>query len=139
MARFLFFALLLLVLYAVWKTAQRRRQAAVAAPAALKKPLNPAQQILFARLQAALPSALIMVQPALGQLLALPDPHLAQTLVDFAVCRKDSSPIGVVLLDTQAQHPALEQAVTQAGLKYAHFRSEPLPSEQELRDALGFL
>jgi hypothetical protein len=139
MTKFLFFAVLLLALFMLFKVSKRRNQLPTAAPGALKKPLSPAQQLLFARLQGALPSTLIMVQPSLGQLVELPENKLAQTLFDFAVCRKDSSPLGVVLLDASAHSPALEQAVTQAGLKYAHFRADHLPTEQELRDALGFL
>jgi hypothetical protein len=63
---------------------------------------------------------------------------LAKTVVDFAICRKDSSPLGVVLLDADYAD-ALEEWITQTGLKCARFKSSALPDEQQIRDVLGFL
>jgi hypothetical protein len=84
---------------------------------------------------------MILVRPALGQLLSGQNEAarsaLAQRFVDFAICRRDSTPIGVVMLDRA--DAGIEPLVTRAGLRYAAFRSAKPPSEREIREALGFL
>ncbi|CAN5268521.1 hypothetical protein BH09PSE6_BH09PSE6_33110 [soil metagenome] len=104
-------------------------------------PLSEAQQRIFTRLQSAMPSTMILVHPALSQLLNGRDDGsrsvLERRFVDFAVCRRDSTPIGVVMLDDA--DASTEALVKRAGLRYATFRSHPLPSEREIRDALGFI
>lgn len=143
MSRILFFALILFLGYLLWKKIRSGKTASVknAHPAVLKQPLSPAQQSLFARLQNALPSTLIMVQPALSQLVQTPgmSQDLAQTLVDFAICRRDSTPIGVVQLDDAQNAEAVEQCMNEAGLKYVRFSSTKLPDDQQIRNALDFL
>ncbi len=144
MAKFLLLALFGVVAYLFWKKMQSGttvRDDRATPAAVLKRPLNEAQQALFLRLQNALPSTLIMVQPAVTQLVHAPDldTRTAATLVDFAVCRKDSSPLGVVQLDAGMPNDALEQYLSRAGLKVVRFKSSALPTEQQIRDAFGFL
>ncbi len=143
MAKFLLLLLLGIAAYVFWKKMRRPERHESNPPPEglqLKRPLSAAQQALFAKLQSALPSTLIMVQPALSQLVSADGMNqtLAKTVVDFAICRKDSSPLGIVLLD--ADHAdALEQWVIQAGLKCARFKSSSLPDEQQIRDVFGFI
>jgi hypothetical protein len=142
MAKFLLLLLLGLAAYLFWKKTQRSERLNSRSPpvGVLKRPLSTTQQALFAKLQNALPSTMIMVQPTLSQLVSADSMNqsLAKTVVDFAICRKDSSPLGVVLLDADYAD-ALEQWVTQTGLKCARFKSSSLPDEQQIRDVFGFL
>jgi hypothetical protein len=142
MAKFFLLLLLAVAAYVFWKKMQRQKRLDSSSPpvGVLKRPLSAAQQTLFSKLQSALPSTMIMVQPALSQLVSADGMNqtLAKTVVDFAVCRKDSSPLGVVLLDADYAD-ALEQWITQTGLKCARFKSSALPDEQQIREVLGFL
>lgn len=105
---------------------------------ALRKPLTPAQRDLFARLQTALPSTMLMVQPALSQLIETHGDD-AELMPDFAVCKRDASPIGIVILDAEPASQRIETLAAAAGLRVAHFRSTRLPNDQDIKDALGFL
>ncbi len=143
MGKFLLLLLVGFIAYLFWKKMQGSGQLNTrSAPTGLqiRRPLSEAQQALFIRLQNALPSTMIMVQPALSQLISAQGLHsaLEKTLVDFAICRQDSSPLGVVLLDAH-NADALEQWITQTGLKCARFKSSSLPDEQKIREAFGFL
>jgi hypothetical protein len=143
MGKFLLLLALALVAYLFWKKMQATHRLDGSSPPfklPLKRPLSAAQQTLFVRLQTALPSTMIMVQPALSQLISAESmhPEWSTIMVDFAICRKDSSPLGIVFLDSD-QANNLEPWVTQTGLKSAFFKSSSLPNEQEIRDAFGFL
>jgi hypothetical protein len=144
MGKFLLLLLVGFVAYLFWKKMQGSsllNPRTVPTGLQIKRPLSEAQQALFIRLQNALPSTMIMVQPALSQLISAQQgmhSALEKTLVDFAICRQDSSPLGVVLLDAD-NADTLEKWITQTGLKCARFKSSSLPDEQKIRDAFGFL
>lgn len=147
MARLIFFAVLAFAAFLFWKKLQKpslrrppRDDGPAPAQAAARKALTDHQQALYSRLQSALPSTMLLVQPTLGQVVdtGADAARFSNVPIDFAVCRKDSTPIGVVVLDDQVG-PAVEQAVTRAGLRFARFRSGHLPDEREIKDALGFL
>ncbi len=133
---------MLVVMWAKRALAQRdARLEDASVSTAPRTPLSKAEQRLFGRLQSAMPSTMILVRPALAQLLEGRDDGsrraLAQHTVDFAVCGRDSTPIGVVEVDPS--DASVEPLVRRAGLRYAAFRSARLPSEREIRDAFGFL
>lgn len=144
------FLLLIALAFAAWlfwkkfnaPAVRRDEQGSGRAPARAlpRKALDEAQQAMYARLQAALPSTMVLVQPALGQIVdtGADASRFADVLVDFAVCSKDSTPIGVVVLDDRVDS-AVEGAVTAAGLRFARFSSAHLPDTQAIKDALGFL
>jgi hypothetical protein len=102
-----------------------------------RRVLTQAQQVCLAELQAALSSTLILVQPRLDQILNPAPVHLASRTLDFAVCSKDSTPIAVVMLDSDDR--AIEEAIANAGLRFANFHSHRLPDAQTMRATLGFL
>ena len=108
--------------------------------AVARRALDEAQQAMYARLQTALPSTMVLARPALGQIIDTGGDaaRFAEVALDFAVCRKDSSPIGVIVLDDRVSD-AVEQTVLAAGLRFARFRSARLPGEEEIKEAMGFL
>ncbi len=105
-----------------------------------RRALDEAQQALYARLQSALPSTMVLARPALGQIIdtGADAARFAEVRLDFAVCRKDSSPIGVIALDDRVSE-TVEQTIRTAGLRFARFRSARLPDEDEIKEAMGFL
>jgi hypothetical protein len=145
--KFLFFALVGLVIWAILKKVQNPRRDLPSdevhrsgqhnASATPRRALNPAQQECHARLQSALSSMMILVQPRVDQLLNNAPAALASRIVDFAICGKDSLPIAVVSIDVH--DPDLDRFFTNAGLRFANFRSTRLPDDQTIRETLGFL
>lgn len=135
------------VAFMLWKKMNaptvRRAEHGTGAPpdrAVARRALDDAQQAMYARLQSALPSTMVLARPTLGQIVdtGADAGRFAEVQLDFAVCRKDSSPIGVVVIDDRVSD-AVEQAVRAAGLRFARFRSARLPDEDEIKEALGFL
>jgi len=133
--KLLFLLLVIAVVYLIWKK-NARPIVAMRAPT-LKRPLDEHQRQLFARLQAALPSALILAQPSVGQLVDSDDAALADGQLDFAVLGRDARPIGVAVLGSI--DPRHETLLTAAGLRVACFKPGALPDEQQIRDAFGYL
>lgn len=143
--KFILLALLGFMAFLLWKklNGPRVRAADTAPPArAMPRPaLDEAQQQLYQRLQAALPTTMVLVQPPLSQVLDLgaDAQRYAHILVDFAICRKDSTPIGIVAFDDSAHLSTVSQAVETAGLRFVRFNRARLPDAAHIKEALGFL
>ncbi|HEU4620673.1 MAG TPA: hypothetical protein VFS42_00480 [Burkholderiaceae bacterium] len=127
-----------IVLLVLKKAAAPSRSVPSSTTPAIRRALNEGQQALFARLQSALPSTMILVQPALAHVLDARGDD-GGLLADFAVCRKDSSPLAIVLLDEPPGAERIARLAQAAGLRVARFRSGKLPNDQDIKDALGFL
>ena len=156
--KFIFFALIALVAWAIvkrqWSQPRTRRDDAPpptqgaawrddappgeqATSLQARKTLSEPQRRCLAHLQDALPSMVVLVQPRISQLLAGVRGELADKSVDFAICGRDSTPLGAIALDTP--DPAVEAALTSAGLRYVLLKSQRLPDHETLKSALGFI
>ncbi|WP_028311411.1 hypothetical protein [Derxia gummosa] len=133
--KLLFLLAVVAIVYFWWK--KNARAVVAVRPPMVKRPLDEAQRQLFARLQSALPSAMILAQPSIAQLVESDDASLAAAQLDFAVLGRDARPIGVAVL--APLDPRQETLLTDAGLRVARFKPGALPDDQQIRDAFGYL
>ncbi|WP_085315976.1 hypothetical protein [Derxia lacustris] len=133
--KLLLLLVVLAVVFVLWK--KSARPVVAVRPPMVRRPLDEAQRQLFARLQSALPSAMILAQPSVAQLIESDDATLADSQLDFAVLGRDARPIGVAVLGTL--DPRHENLLTAAGLRVARFKPGALPDDQQIRDAFGYL
>lgn len=144
--KYLLLALVGFVAYLFWKKLNAPHVRVRPAPppparAVVRAALDDAQQQLFQRLQSTLPSVMILVQPALVQILDLgaDTSRYTDVLVDFAICRKDSTPLAIIVLDDSLADPAMAQIVEASGVRFVRFHRARLPDAARIKEVLGFL
>jgi very-short-patch-repair endonuclease len=116
-----------------------------------RQPLSEPEQVLYHRMEKALPECMVLAQVQLSRLLGVTKGHsfavwnnkVSQKSVDFAVCLKDSTLVAVVELDDGTHgRPARrradadkDKALADAGVAVIRWQAADLPDEQQIREA----
>jgi very-short-patch-repair endonuclease len=117
-----------------------------------KKPLSSPEQVLYWRLNEALPDNIVLAQVALSQLLGVKKGHkfhvwhnrINQLTADFVVCGKDSSVVAVIELDDSTHDSQRrkdtdakkDKALNAAGIKVVRWTTKELPNGEQIRAQL---
>ncbi len=117
-----------------------------------RKPMSPAEQILYFRLKKALPDHIVLAQVQLSRLLGVKIGNDSQAWLnrinrmsaDFVVCNRDCSVLAVIELDDATHNKAHRQAadakkdhaLTAAGIKLHRWPAKMIPDESDIRAAL---
>jgi hypothetical protein len=142
-----------LVVFALVVVALNRRRTATASdeawPFYVKRPLSDPEQILYYRLVNALPECMVLAQVQLSRVLGVKkgadfttwNNRINQKSVDFVVCLKDSTVVGVVELDDATHGRAArekadatkDKALLSGGVEIVRWNVKSLPDEEEIR------
>ena len=114
-----------------------------------KKPLSSPEQVLYWRLNEALPEHIVLAQVALSQLLGVKKGNkfqvwhnrINQLTADFVICTKDSSVVAVIELDDsthdstrrKATDAKKDRALSAAGIKVIRWRTKELPNGAQIQ------
>jgi very-short-patch-repair endonuclease len=117
-----------------------------------KKPLSAPEQILYFRLNRALPDHIVLAQVQLSRLLGVKKGNNYQAWLnrinrmsaDFVVCHKDSTILAVIELDDATHNESKRQeadakkdkALTAAGIKIHRWQAKMIPDEAAIKTAL---
>lgn len=115
--------------------------------------MNNIEQVMFFRLQEALPDHIVLAQVALSQMINVKGGRESQwarnkihkKVADFVVCRPDMSVESVIELDGNSHdNPRRsnsdsdkEAALTAAGIKLVRINTKPLPNGATIRQLAG--
>lgn len=116
-----------------------------------KKPLSPAEQILYFRLVEALPDYIVLAQVQLSRFLGVKKGHNYQSWsnrinrmsADFVICKKDASIVAVIELD-DSTHQKLnrqvadnkkDKALEAAEIKVVRWQAKSIPDLSEIKAA----
>ena len=143
-----------LLAFALSRRRPLRAVAGVAPPYFGKKPLTDVEQVMFKRLQAAMPECVVLAQVALSSLVGIKERQdwrfwfnrISQKSVDFVLCLpKDFTVVAVVELDDLSHarpdrvraDTAKDVALRVAGHPILRLKAKPMPSIAELRTLIA--
>ncbi len=153
----LIFALILLtvcsLVIAVLKRRARPDASTAPWPFYVRKPLSQPEQVLYHRLQAAMPECIVLAQVQLSRVLGVKkgfnfrewNNRIDRMSLDFLVCLKDSTVIAAVELDDSTHEKASRieadakkgKALSAAGVALVRWHVNALPDEDAIRQAFA--
>ena len=132
---------------------RKERQAAAKWPFYAKKIMTSPEQVLFHRLNKALPEHIVLAQVQMSRVLGVKrganfgfwHNRINRLSLDYVVCRKDAAAIAAIELDDASHDQASRQyadlrkevALKSAGVPLIRWRVAAMPSEQEIRDTFA--
>ncbi len=150
----LFLSVVVVLVFAVLLALAKKKQPADSGPWPYyaKRPLSPAEQILYFRLNKAMPDHIVLAQVQLSRLLGVKKGNNHQSWLnrinrmsaDFVVCHKDSSILAVIELDDATHNESKRQeadakkdrALSDAGIIIYRWQAKMIPDEAAIKAAL---